>query len=82
MASRCRAFFNALRRIPALRRPLSNVRTLNLPQDIPIEEETLPHYEAEQYYPVHIGDTFNARYRVAGRLGYGAYSTSWLCQDV
>jgi len=53
-----------------------------LPLGTPIEEETLPHYEPEQYYPVHIGDVFIARYRVAGKLGYGAYSTSWLCHDI
>ncbi|KAL2018146.1 hypothetical protein VTK56DRAFT_1222 [Thermocarpiscus australiensis] len=51
-------------------------------QQTPIEEETLPHYEVEQYYPVHIGDVFNSRYRVAGKLGSGAYSTSWLCHDM
>ncbi|GAB1318545.1 non-specific serine/threonine protein kinase [Madurella fahalii] len=46
------------------------------------EEETLPHYRAEEYYPVHIGDVLNVRYRVAGKLGYGAYSTNWLCRDM
>ncbi|KAL9535694.1 Serine/threonine protein [Sphaerulina musiva] len=38
----------------------------------PIEEETLPDYDAEHFYPVHIGDTLNARYSVLGKLGYGA----------
>ncbi|KAJ5934499.1 protein kinase domain protein [Penicillium verhagenii] len=57
---------------------------VSLPVEIPtsIDEETLPHYDAKQCYPVHIGDLFNDRYRVTGKLGYGAYSTSWLCQDI
>ncbi|KAL4745928.1 kinase-like domain-containing protein [Aspergillus terricola var. indicus] len=44
--------------------------------------KTLPHYKAAHYYPVRIGDVYHARYEVAGKLGYGAYSTSWLCQDL
>ncbi|OOQ90876.1 protein kinase domain protein [Penicillium brasilianum] len=47
-----------------------------------IKEETLPHYDTEQFYPVHIGDEFDGRYGVTGKLGFGAYSTSWLCQDL
>ncbi|KXT08415.1 hypothetical protein AC579_3809 [Pseudocercospora musae] len=48
----------------------------------PIEEETLPDYDAEHFYPVHIGDTLNARYSVLGKLGYGITSTVWLCRDL
>lgn len=47
-----------------------------------IEEETLPHYDPEQFYPVHIGDVFKNRYQIMGKLGYGTYSTSWLCRDL
>ncbi|TPX22276.1 hypothetical protein DIZ76_014144 [Coccidioides immitis] len=47
-----------------------------------MEEETLPHYKPEYYYPVNIGDVYNGRYQVAGKIGYGAYSTSWLCWDL
>ena len=46
-----------------------------------IEEETLPHYRPEQFYPVDIGELLNSRYKVLGKLGYGAYSTVWLCHD-
>ncbi|KAJ5399843.1 hypothetical protein N7465_010332 [Penicillium sp. CMV-2018d] len=59
--------------------PSSFVR---LPVERPIDEETLPHYDPEHFYPVHIGDVFDGRYRVTGKLGFGAYSTSWLCQDL
>ncbi|KAJ5555935.1 hypothetical protein N7513_003577 [Penicillium frequentans] len=55
---------------------------VNLPVERPIDEETLPHYDMQQFYPVNIGDVFNDRYRVTGKLGFGAYSTSWLCRDM
>ncbi|EEH11538.1 protein kinase [Histoplasma capsulatum G186AR] len=55
---------------------------VSLPRDTLIEEETLPYYKPEQYYAVNIGDVYNARYHIAGKLGYGAYSTNWLCQDL
>lgn len=48
----------------------------------PIEEETLPDYDAEHFYPIHIGDNLNARYSVLGKLGYGITSTVWLCRDL
>ncbi|KAJ5183454.1 hypothetical protein N7492_001070 [Penicillium capsulatum] len=55
---------------------------VKLPMERPMNEETLPHYKKEQFYPVHVGDWFNDRYRVTGKLGFEAYSTSWLCQDL
>jgi hypothetical protein len=55
---------------------------VRLPVERLIDEETLPHYDFEQFYPVHIGDVFDGRYLVTGKLGFGAYSTSWLCQDL
>jgi hypothetical protein len=47
----------------------------------PFEEEQLPWYKAEQFYPVHIGETLDSKYKVLGKLGYGAQSTIWLCRD-
>lgn len=46
-----------------------------------LEEERLPWYRSDQYYPVRIGEIIASRYRVVGKLGYGAHSTSWLCRD-
>uniref|UniRef100_W5N879 non-specific serine/threonine protein kinase n=1 Tax=Lepisosteus oculatus TaxID=7918 RepID=W5N879_LEPOC len=34
------------------------------------------------YHPVTIGDTFNGRYRVLRKLGWGYFSTVWLCLDL
>uniref|UniRef100_A0A8P4KRX3 non-specific serine/threonine protein kinase n=1 Tax=Dicentrarchus labrax TaxID=13489 RepID=A0A8P4KRX3_DICLA len=34
------------------------------------------------YHPVHIGDTLNTRYQVVSKLGWGYFSTVWLCLDL
>ncbi|KAF2759214.1 kinase-like protein [Pseudovirgaria hyperparasitica] len=44
------------------------------------EEERLPWYRADQFYPVHTGETFFSKYKVVGKLGYGP--TVWLCRDM
>lgn len=47
----------------------------------PLEEESLPGYDPEEFYPVRLGDTIKSRYHVIGKLGYGANSTVWFCRD-
>ncbi|OJD22033.1 CMGC/SRPK protein kinase [Blastomyces percursus] len=47
-----------------------------------IEEEDIPSYKAEQFYPVHIGEVFKSRYQVVSKLGFGTSSTVWLCRDL
>lgn len=47
-----------------------------------VEEETLHGYRPEHYYPVYIGQVFQDRYSVIGKLGYGTASTVWLCHDL
>ncbi|KAE8148265.1 kinase-like protein [Aspergillus avenaceus] len=47
-----------------------------------IEEETLPDYLEERYYPVHIGEVFQSQYQVVTKLGFGSSSTVWLCRDL
>lgn len=48
----------------------------------------LPHTMLHQlpstggYYPVRIGDLFNGRYHVVRKLGWGHFSTVWLCWDI
>lgn len=48
----------------------------------PFEEERLPWYNPDRFYPVRIGEIFDSKYKVVGKLGYGAYSTVWLCRNV
>ncbi|KAJ5729145.1 uncharacterized protein N7483_003653 [Penicillium malachiteum] len=47
-----------------------------------VEEETLPFYVADKYYPVIMGEVFASRYQVVSKLGYGTSSTTWLCRDL
>ncbi|KAF2825552.1 hypothetical protein CC86DRAFT_294042, partial [Ophiobolus disseminans] len=34
------------------------------------------------FYPVRTGEVLDSSFRVIGKLGYGAYSTVWLCRDI
>ncbi len=56
------------------------ITTKNYPEKL--EEENLSSYSAADFYPVHIGEVFNLRYKVLGKLGYGANSTVWLSEDI
>lgn len=53
----------------------------NIDPSLLIEEETIPTYKPERFYPVHIGEVFKHRYQVVGKLGYGSSATVWLCHD-
>ncbi|KAF5379755.1 hypothetical protein D9615_005742 [Tricholomella constricta] len=43
--------------------------------------EDLEQYSSGGYYPVHIDDEIQGRYRIVHKLGYGGYSTVWLARD-
>ncbi|PYI11487.1 kinase-like protein [Aspergillus sclerotiicarbonarius CBS 121057] len=47
-----------------------------------VEEEAIPTYNPDRFYPVHIGEVLNHRYQVVGKLGYGSTATVWLCRDL
>jgi len=34
------------------------------------------------YHPVKIGDLYNGKYHVIRKLGWGHFSTVWLCWDL
>lgn len=53
-----------------------------LPLGVKIEEETVPDYKEERFYPVRLGDIFHSRYKVLAKLGFGTASTVWLCRDL
>ncbi|KAJ8390121.1 hypothetical protein AAFF_G00109950 [Aldrovandia affinis] len=46
------------------------------------DQEDLRDYCYGGYHPVQIGDTFNRRYQVLRKLGWGYFSTVWLCLDL
>ncbi|CAG9313737.1 unnamed protein product [Blepharisma stoltei] len=45
------------------------------------EEESSKDYRPGGYHPVHIGELFLNRYIVVQKLGWGHFSTVWLCKD-
>jgi len=47
-----------------------------------VEEENWPWYSTQKFYSLRIGETLQSRYEVLIKLGYGAYSTAWLCRDL
>jgi hypothetical protein len=49
----------------------------------PAEEQEDPRdYTFGGYYPVRLGEVFNGRYHVIRKVGWGHFSTVWLCWDV
>lgn len=46
------------------------------------EQEDSADYCKGGYHPVKIGDLFLSRYRVTRKLGWGHFSTVWLCWDL
>jgi serine/threonine-protein kinase SRPK3 len=45
------------------------------------EDEGIEDYNIGGYHPVHIGEVLNNRYVVIQKLGWGHFSTVWLCKD-
>ncbi|CAL8110504.1 unnamed protein product [Orchesella dallaii] len=45
------------------------------------DEEDQADYQPGGYHPVKIGDVYNQRYEVIRKLGWGHFSTVWLCFD-
>merc|ERR1719473_2342219 len=39
-------------------------------------------YRKGGYHPVQLNEIYNRRYRVLGKLGWGHFSTVWLCEDL
>ncbi|XP_031630496.1 SRSF protein kinase 3-like [Contarinia nasturtii] len=46
------------------------------------EQEDDTQYCRGGYHPVVIGDVFDDRYRVVRKLGWGHFSTVWLCREI
>lgn len=45
------------------------------------EAEDLENYKPGGFHPILVGDILHSRYRVVDKLGFGAWSTIWLCRD-
>ena len=46
-----------------------------------IEEERSLSFTPYRYHPVRLGESFNQRYEITGKLGWGQFSTVWLAND-
>lgn len=46
------------------------------------EQEDPQDYVVGGYHPVKIGQMYNGRYHVVRKLGWGHFSTVWLCRDM
>lgn len=46
------------------------------------EEEPTTDYRPGGYHPIELGDIFLNRYEVVQKVGWGHFSTVWLCKDL
>lgn len=60
--------------------PTSGYATVDA--DTLVEEEELPDYQADRFYPVQLGELFQDRYQFVAKLGFGSSSTTWLARDL
>lgn len=60
--------------------PTSGLQTIEADQLV--EEEELPDYRADRFYPVRLGEVFQCRYQIIAKLGFGSSSTTWLARNL
>ncbi|KAK0748074.1 CMGC protein kinase [Apiosordaria backusii] len=65
---------------PPLRFPTTGFNVV--PSNIIIEEEQFDEFQAGHYYPVTIGQVFDSKYQVLGKLGFGTTSIVWLARNL
>ncbi|KAJ0416883.1 kinase-like domain-containing protein [Aspergillus carlsbadensis] len=46
------------------------------------EEEEIPDYQANRFYPVELGQIVQDRYQIIAKFGFGSSSTTWLARDL
>jgi len=53
-----------------------------VPDSVILEEEQFSEFKSGQYFPVNIGDVYNSKYQILGKLGFGTTSTVWLARNL
>lgn len=96
-SSVCIPKYSSIARISYIRpsaRTITDLRSRSEPRVFPsfgwenidpsflVEEENIPTYKPDNFYPVRIGEVIHHRYQVVGKLGYGSTATVWLCRDL
>jgi hypothetical protein len=78
----------------SIRRASNAAGTVEMPRTLPaagfptiqsgqlVEEEELPDYKPDRFYPVRLGEIFRGRYQAIAKLGFGTSSTTWLARDL
>lgn len=78
----------------SIRRASNASGTVEMPRTLPavgfptiqsdqlVEEEELPDYKPDRFYPVRLGEIFRGRYQAIAKLGFGTSSTTWLARDL
>ncbi|EGD97359.1 CMGC protein kinase [Trichophyton tonsurans CBS 112818] len=66
-----------LPKLPEKRRLLPTSGYQVIDSNIVIEEEAIPDYKADRFYPVKLGEVFEGRFQVIAKLGFGSSSTIW-----
>ena len=46
------------------------------------DDEGEDSYKEGGYHPVNLGEIYNDRYKIVSKLGWGHFSTVWLCEDL
>jgi len=65
---------------PPLRFPATGLSVIA--PNVVVEEEQWEELKAGHYYPVTIGQVFDSKYQVLGKLGFGTTSTAWLARNL
>jgi serine/threonine-protein kinase SRPK3 len=63
---------------PPLRFPPTGFEVVG--ENVILEEEQLEESKRGLYYPVNIGEVFDSKYQIVGKLGFGLSSTVWLAR--
>ena len=58
--------------------PVPNV----LPLETATDEERVPGYKSEHYYPANPGDILKSKYQLDVKIGWGTSSTVWLAHEI
>ena len=54
----------------------------SIPNDLLVDEETVPGYNWKAFYPALPGDLLDNRYELKTKVGWGSSSAVWLAEDI